>query len=165
MQANWIISAFPHGSCYYYIYFLWTFFSCTKCCELPCSKAALWMPYQLKQQRRMIAHISQTALFLCLGMMPAFLKVAWCYWLLCSSQSLPFRCFFLYIIDLLVILYLLSVDDSYKIRRNLYLLLLDWMLFIQTFILFIILIIILFPVRLAAFYSFCVLQIENHPLF
>lgn len=95
--------------------------------------------------------LTESTPFICPGMVFAFLKVVWCYWLLFSSQSMTLGVF-LHNKDLLVILYLLSVDYSYKIRRNLHLLLLNWTLF--SFVCNIILIITLFPVRLATFYSF-----------
>lgn len=59
--------------------------------------------------------------------------------LTCSVHSLCPLGVLLHNIDLLLILYLLSVDYSYKIRINLHLLLLNWTLFPQTFIWFMIL--------------------------
>lgn len=105
-----------------YFYFLWALLSCAKCCELPRWKAGHWMPSLLKQQRRMTyrylrydLQISQTALFLYLGMVSAFSRL--CNLLLCSSQSIPYRCFFLHTVDLLVFLYVLSVEYCYNIRE------------------------------------------------
>lgn len=128
------------------------------------------MPSLLKQQRRMTyrylrydLQISQTALFLYLGMVSAFSRL--CNLLLCSSQSIPYRCFFLYTVDLLVFMFYLQ-NIVTTLEKFLFALTKLNALYPNIYFVYNLnLIITLYPVRSAAFRSLCVLQIEKQPLF